>query len=543
MRALEVGWSLRRTSGGLEEGADSGRLRVPIGLIDRPTERRQDHLIVDFSGEAGHLGIFGSVRTGKSTTLQTIIVSAALTHVPGEVAFHCIDLGGGQLDALLQLPHVGTVCDMSNPTLVRRVIGEVVAAIEERERVFAARAISSAHGMRDLWRGGHLPEFDYADLFLVIDNFPRLASEFEDVVDAINHIASRGLTYGVHLVLTAARASDLKSKLSEAVAGRLELRLGDPADSAIDRRAAAEIPPDKPGRCLTYDKLLAQVALPRVDGRPDRTELQDVLRSLAESAAGSWGRSGVPAVRLLPAVVHYSDLPGPDLDLSPGIPLGLAEGDLQPLYLDLLEADSHLLIFGDRGSGKTTALRLVAQGYMDRCTDEQIVFAVIDTRRSLHDFVPEAYLGAYADSPTSAGALAAGVAKELETRVTHLSGPLHNQTVSPPPHIFLLIDDLELLTDTPGRPLEPIQSYLPYARELRLHVVAARQAGGAGRAIFGPFLQTLREGGAAGLAMSGARSEGALWPDVFLTPQPPGRGVLVRVRDNLAKTIQVASLD
>ena len=65
--------------------------------------------MVDLSGGGGHLAILGAPRTGKSTTLRTLVTAAALTHTPADVAFYCVDFGGGALGPLAGLPHVGGV--------------------------------------------------------------------------------------------------------------------------------------------------------------------------------------------------------------------------------------------------------------------------------------------------------------------------------------------------------------------------------------------------------------------------------------------------
>jgi DNA segregation ATPase FtsK/SpoIIIE, S-DNA-T family len=70
-------------------------------------------------------------------------------------------------------------------------------------------------------------------------------------------------------------------------------------------------------------------------------------------------------------------------------------------------------------------------------------------------------------------------------------------------------------------------------------VILARSAGGAGRAMFDPVIQRLREMGSPGLIMSGSKDEGALLAGVRATPQPCGRGFLVTRREG-SRLIQVA---
>ena len=60
-----------------------------------------------------------------------------------------------------------------------------------------------------------------------------------------------------------------------------------------------------------------------------------------------------------------------------------------------------------------------------------------------------------------------------------------------------------------------------------LHIILARSAGGAGRAMFDPVIQRLREMGSPGLIMSGNKDEGALLGGVRPSALPCGRGVLV----------------
>ncbi|KOG90402.1 hypothetical protein ADK38_08995, partial [Streptomyces varsoviensis] len=57
-----------------------GRLRVPLGMVDRPYEQLRELLVADLSGADGHLAVAGAPQSGKSTTLRTLMLSLALTH-------------------------------------------------------------------------------------------------------------------------------------------------------------------------------------------------------------------------------------------------------------------------------------------------------------------------------------------------------------------------------------------------------------------------------------------------------------------------------
>jgi S-DNA-T family DNA segregation ATPase FtsK/SpoIIIE len=93
-----------------------------------------------------------------------------------------------------------------------------------------------------------------------------------------------------------------------------------------------------------------------------------------------------------------------------------------------------------------------------------------------------------------------------------------------------------------SNPLLPLVDLLPQAREIGLHLVLARSAGGAGRAMFDPVVQRLREMGSTALLMSASKDEGPLFG---VKPQalPCGRGHLATRRSDplLVQTALVTS--
>ena len=96
--------------------------------------------------------------------------------------------------------------------------------------------------------------------------------------------------------------------------------------------------------------------------------------------------------------------------------------------------------------------------------------------------------------------------------------------------VYVFVDDYDLVASPTMNPLGPLVELLPYARDVGLHVVIARHSGGAGRAMFDPVLQKLRDLNAAGLLLSGDREEGPLIGAARPSRQPAGRGQLVRRR-------------
>jgi S-DNA-T family DNA segregation ATPase FtsK/SpoIIIE len=518
-----------------------GQLAVPLGLVDKPAEQARDVFVVDLAGSAGHLMVVGASLTGKTTLLRTLITSFALTHTPLEVQFYCIDYGGGGLAPLAGLPHVGGVAGRQDPERVRRTVGEVAALLDERETRFKAAGIDSPEALRSRRAAGDLAGDGWSDVVLVIDNWPALRQDFEELEGPIQEIAARGLGYAVHLVMTANRWIDVRSSIRESVGGRLELRLHDPTESAINRRAAENVAKGMPGRGITVDSLHFQTALPRMDGRTDILDQQRGLDELVAVVAAAWKGPRARPVLVLPQIVTVDDLPKPKDHALSGVPIGLSERDLAPVYLDPA-ADPHFLIFGDGESGKTNTLRTFLLGLMARRSPKQVQVLVVDYRRGLLGTVPPDYLLGYAGAEPAAVAQLVETAQVLTRRLPPADLSIERLRARNwwhGPEVYVVADDYDLVVTSSGNPLLPLMPLLAQAKDVGLHLLIARRVGGAGRAILEQLLLRVRELGAPGLLLSGNPMEGALLGAYKAVPQPPGRGLLVKHHERPA-LMQVA---
>src|SRR5262249_24355943 len=199
---------------------------------------------------------------------------------------------------------------------------------------------------------------------------------------------------------------------------KIEMRLGDPADSAINRRAAINVPEHPPGHGLTPDGLHFLTGLRPLDGQERIDDLADGVAAFAKLCHASWAGPSAPGVRLLPAELPYEALPiaAPD---GEGLPIGVAEADLQPVYLDFC-AEPHLLVFGDVESGKSSFLRGLARSITRAYPPERARLMSIDQRRSLLGCVESEHLIGYGSSAQVTSDLAEQVAVVMGER---LAGP------------------------------------------------------------------------------------------------------------------------
>lgn len=533
-------------------GVSPRQWRWPLGEIDRPFDMRRDPLIFDATSAAANMVIHGGPKSGKSTALQTFVLSAAALHAPGDVTFYCLDYGGGQLRALDGLAHVGSVASPLEPDRIRRTFGELEQLLRARQRHGAATA-SSGNAYQD----------GYGEVFLIVDNLYAFSRDNTDTFNTRNpllarvtELANTGMSYGIHVVITTPNWLEVPLAMRDGLGLRLELRLHDahdsnvrvtgalrrPADSGALRRPADGVPADQPGRGLTMDAEHFLFARPALDSIPALN-----ARYPGQSA---------PPVRLLPTNLTPRALgslyPAPE-----HVVIGQREEDLAPVAVDF--ADNPLMmVLGDTKTGKTTLLRHLIRTIRENSRPDQVAFTVIDRRLQLVDepiFPDNEY------TPNIDRILPAmlGLSSLLEKRrppagltPQELSGWTYRNGGSngngngdgAGNHLhYLIIDDVDQIPDGPAmsgpfagqRPWTSVIGLLAQASELGLRViVTARAAGSAHAVMTAPLLRRLNDLQATTLLLSGNPQDSGKIRGHRFSRLPAGRAMLLDDTDTPA---------
>ncbi|MBC6457975.1 type VII secretion protein EccCa [Actinomadura sp. HBU206391] len=519
-----------------------GRLHAVVGIVDKPFEQRRDPYWLDLSGGAGHIGIVGGPQTGKSTMLRTLIASLALLHTPAEIQFYCLDFGGGTLAAMAELPHIGGVATRIDADRVRRTVAEVSGLLDQRERVFGERGIDSMATYRRMRADGEFPGDGYGDVFLIVDNWLTLRQDYESLEGSITQLAARGLGYGIHVVASSNKWSEMRSNVRDLLGTKLELRLGDAYESEVNRKLAQNVPEDRPGRGITREGLHFLTALPRIDGENSAESISDGVGKLVHALRESWHGPVAPKVRMLPDVLPFDALP-PAAQTGAQIPIGIDEVSLSPVLLDF-NADPHFVVLGDTECGKSNLLRMITNGIIERNTTDQARIIFIDYRRSLLDVANTDHQIGFAASSAAAQSLVKDIHGAMVSRLPPADltpDQLRSRSWWTGADLYLIIDDYEMVA-TSDNPLRQIAELLPQARDIGLHVIVSRAMGGASRAMFDPVIQRIKEMASPGLIMSGNKDEGALIGNVKAHKLAPGRGYYVERRTG-TRLIQTAYLN
>jgi type VII secretion protein EccCa/type VII secretion protein EccCb len=404
--ALVAGW--RGKPWHVDYGRNPG-LVFPVGIMDIPEESKQ--VVHSIDALRSNVIVVGAKQRGKTTTMMTLMCSAAMMYSPSRVTFFCV--GGATMAQIGSLPHIADIVSPRDTEGIERILSSMDALIVAREDAFR-RANIDLDGFRERrfgpgsdGLGGTDPNDPFGDVFVVVDDYDDLYTKDTVLGDRIISLSSRGPEYGVHVMCSAGGwIHGQRQKLLQNATARIQLRLAEPGESqmghvAIESREAARRTLNRPGFGLTDSLHELLVGLPAMIDPATRTAVDTPLVGARIAEVAGVTKHAVlqrlpERVELKAILEAHAASRGAD-DLSIAFAIG-ERHQLGPVPLRLSESPG-LMILGRQGCGKSLSLVAIGEAVMSRFGPEEAQLTLIDPKAAPHglrDLHAPGYVRAYA---------------------------------------------------------------------------------------------------------------------------------------------------
>lgn len=346
---------------GLVGQADSGSL--VIGRCDVPAQQTQP-LETFRPDEAGNMAVIGTGGSGKSTTLRSLAISAALNPNDGPVHVYGLDFASGSLKMLEALPQVAAVVTADDEERIGRTLRLLTGILEDRARRFAKVSASTLPEYRKLANA------EEPRVLLLLDAIGPFREQYEHVshtpfFSLLSQLASDGRMLGIHVIITADRPAAIPSSLASTIQRRLVLRLASDDDYALAGVPGDILSATSPQGRGILDGQELQVAV--FGGDANVAVQARAIQSLAERVEREGFVPPEPVHRLSERI----DLNRLPVSTTSGTAvIGVADESLAPLAITPAGV---FMVTGPPGSGRSTALLTLAQALRRQNTAARIV--------------------------------------------------------------------------------------------------------------------------------------------------------------------------
>ncbi len=372
-------------------------LAVIAGRVDAPREQSQYPLILDFMKD-GHQVLYGAPSTGKTSFLQTVILSAALSYTPEQVNFVILDYGSYILRLFETLPHCIISADSMNYEKEKKAYEFLRDELTSRGKLFRAEEVTNIAAYREA-TGKTMPA-----IIVAVDNIASLNEQNGDLMDILNKIARDGSSLGIYLMIASGITGSFMYKISNFVKCNHTLQMTEKADyRLLVGGDGTTFPGNYPGRGLTKGGLEYQAAL-CVDSESENSRIKK-LKALCTDMAVAWkGKRASLEDETSPPIQPWELASN-----EKWVQLGMKKGTRKPVEFVFSEMNG-CVISGAKGGGKSAVIAMIAQA-LDK--DPNTTLFAYEENTYIETLCPNSKTVHKAED---ADALIAPLAKEYETR-------------------------------------------------------------------------------------------------------------------------------
>ena len=326
---------------------------VLLGMADIPQAQKQEPVSVNLSKD-GHILLYGSPGTGKTTFLQSAAMDLARKFSPKDVTLYLMDFGTNGLAPLGQLPQVADTLLLDQTEKIAKFVRIMERELNRRKKLLSDYGV----GTLELYRqasGQQEPA-----IVILLDSYESMKEEaYEaELFKLLVRISREGLSIGVHLLVTAGRQSNLRAQFYANFKHQLSLPQNDVGEvrSIVGSTPLAKTMEDIKGRALMKrDEVdVIQLALP-VAGANDAQVLNNLRQEVA-SLQEAWTGQRPSAIPMVPeelTIDEFMNLPTTKEAIeNHELPIGVEFEEVQTVSLPFSKF-KHLLVLSDKDTAMT----------------------------------------------------------------------------------------------------------------------------------------------------------------------------------------------
>jgi len=301
-------------------------LSVLLGMADIPQAQKQEAVSINLSKD-GHILLYGSPGTGKTTFLQTAGMDLARKFSPKALTMYLMDFGTNGLAPLSKLPQVADTMLLDQTEKISKFVRIMERELNRRKKLLADYGV----GTLELYRQASGQE--EPAIVILLDSYEAFKEEaYEaELFKLLVRISREGLSIGVHLLVTAGRQTNLRAQLYSNFKHQLSL----PQNEAGEVRAIVGSTPlamtmeDIKGRALMKREEVDVIQLALSVYGANDTQVLNNLRQEVASLQEAWTGQRPSAIPMVPeelTMEEFLNLP----DVQEAI-----ENDQIPIGLEL----------------------------------------------------------------------------------------------------------------------------------------------------------------------------------------------------------------
>lgn len=416
-------------------------ISVCIGLIDDPENQKQEPLFIDVL--SGNIFILGASQSGKTTLLETMIVSMARRYTAQDVALYIIDFNNSIPKTFGFSRIIGGICYRDE----EERIGNLLTLLE-REYLLR-RSILAAAGVGSFKAYLKTEESHVPAMVVMVDNIVKFKEIYEEKFDRFCSLLREGTSLGVYYVVTSLQSSVFFARTMIAFEQRIALHCNDMSEYTALFDHCRSVPSAVSGRGLIKsDKRLLeiQVALP-VNG-DDATQVSKIIEIL--SAENIRSAEETPPIPMIPDILYMNELPLETSGASSySLPLGLRYSGVVEQYIDLQQYPV-LPVIGRERSGKTNIVHVLLEELQLRKETSPSKLYILDGKtRSLSFCKQMSIFDQYGSNAEEGLRMLALIVQELEERqeLSIGEGSGNSELLSTAPMLVMVIGSNSLLNE------------------------------------------------------------------------------------------------